>query len=264
MAATEDRDTLGRARLSFAKQQDVDDFVDMLDKFERGEITPDEWRVFRLVRGTYGQRQLGDESMLRIKIPQGILDVRAARGRGRRRRALLARLRPHHHAPEHPAALPQAARRRARDAPARRRRPDDARGVRQLGAQHHRLPVLGGGRRRAVRRDAVCRGADALPAAAPAQRHAAAQVQDRLRGLHPRSHRRGDQRHRLDRARAHRGRADTARLPRHRRRRHRDADPLGQRAVRVPARSARCSTSPRRSSACSTGSATTSTSSATA
>ena len=76
MAATEDRDTLGRARLSFAKQQDVDDFVDMLDKFERGEITPDEWRGFRLVRGTYGQRQLGDESMLRIKIPQGILDVR--------------------------------------------------------------------------------------------------------------------------------------------------------------------------------------------
>src|SRR6188474_1366584 len=76
MAATEDKDTLGRARLSFAKQQDVDDFVDMLDKFERGEITPDEWRGFRLVRGTYGQRQLGDESMLRIKIPQGILDVR--------------------------------------------------------------------------------------------------------------------------------------------------------------------------------------------
>ena len=76
MAATEDRDTLGRARLSFAKQQDVDDFVDMLGKFERGEITPDEWRGFRLVRGTYGQRQLGDESMLRIKIPQGILDVR--------------------------------------------------------------------------------------------------------------------------------------------------------------------------------------------
>ena len=40
MAATEDRDTLGRARLSFAKQQDVDEFVDTLDKFERGEIRP--------------------------------------------------------------------------------------------------------------------------------------------------------------------------------------------------------------------------------
>jgi sulfite reductase (NADPH) hemoprotein beta-component len=75
MAATEDRDTLGRARLSFAKQQDVDDFIDMLGKFERGEVSPDDWRSFRLLRGTYGQRQLGDESMVRIKIPQGVLDV---------------------------------------------------------------------------------------------------------------------------------------------------------------------------------------------
>jgi sulfite reductase (NADPH) hemoprotein beta-component len=75
MAATEDRDTLGRARLSFAKQSDVDEFVDVLAKFERGEIGPDEWRAFRLVRGTYGQRQLTDASMLRVKIPQGVLDV---------------------------------------------------------------------------------------------------------------------------------------------------------------------------------------------
>src|SRR5687768_17254421 len=75
MAAIEDRDTLGRARLSFAKQADVDEFVDVLARFERGEIGPDEWRAFRLVRGTYGQRQLTDASMLRVKIPQGILDV---------------------------------------------------------------------------------------------------------------------------------------------------------------------------------------------
>ena len=38
-------------------------------------IGPDEWRAFRLVRGTYGQRQTTDASMLRVKIPQGILDV---------------------------------------------------------------------------------------------------------------------------------------------------------------------------------------------
>jgi sulfite reductase (NADPH) hemoprotein beta-component len=75
MAAIEDRDTLGRARLSFARQADVDEFVDVLARFERGEIGPDEWRAFRLVRGTYGQRQLTDASMLRVKIPQGILDV---------------------------------------------------------------------------------------------------------------------------------------------------------------------------------------------
>ena len=75
MAATEDRETLGRARLSFAKEADIDEFVNVLSRFERGEIGPDEWRGFRLVRGTYGQRQTGDAQMLRVKIPQGILDV---------------------------------------------------------------------------------------------------------------------------------------------------------------------------------------------
>ena len=75
MAAIEDRDTLGRARLSFAKQADVDEFVEVLGRFERGEIGPDEWRAFRLVRGTYGQRQNIDASMLRVKIPQGVLDA---------------------------------------------------------------------------------------------------------------------------------------------------------------------------------------------
>ena len=75
MAATEDRETLGRARLSFAKAADIDEFVNVLDRFERGEIGPDEWRAFRLVRGTYGQRQAIDAQMLRVKIPQGILDV---------------------------------------------------------------------------------------------------------------------------------------------------------------------------------------------
>ena len=73
MAATEDRDTLGRARLSFADEADIDQFVSMLSRFESGEVGPDEWRMFRLLRGTYGQRQTGDASMLRIKIPQGIL-----------------------------------------------------------------------------------------------------------------------------------------------------------------------------------------------
>jgi sulfite reductase (NADPH) hemoprotein beta-component len=73
MAATEDRETLGRARLSFADEADIDQFVSMLTRFESGEVGPDEWRSFRLLRGTYGQRQMGDASMLRVKIPQGIL-----------------------------------------------------------------------------------------------------------------------------------------------------------------------------------------------
>ena len=73
MAAVDDPKTLGRSRLSFASEEEVDEFVATLEKFERGELTPDQWRAFRLVRGTYTQRQEGDFAMLRVKIPQGIL-----------------------------------------------------------------------------------------------------------------------------------------------------------------------------------------------
>jgi sulfite reductase beta subunit-like hemoprotein len=75
MAPTDDSRTLGRTRLSFAKTSDIDEFALMLDRFERGDITPEEWRKFRLLRGTYGQRQDADAQMLRVKIPQGILDA---------------------------------------------------------------------------------------------------------------------------------------------------------------------------------------------
>ena len=43
----------------------------MLRRFERGEIDAEQWRVYRLGRGAYGQRQPGVH-MLRVKIPQGI------------------------------------------------------------------------------------------------------------------------------------------------------------------------------------------------
>jgi sulfite reductase (NADPH) hemoprotein beta-component len=68
--------TLGRARLSFADTAEIDEFVRVLEAYERGELSPDQWRAFRLVRGTYGQRQSGDVQMIRVKIPQGILDPR--------------------------------------------------------------------------------------------------------------------------------------------------------------------------------------------
>jgi sulfite reductase beta subunit-like hemoprotein len=69
--------SLGRARLSFADVNDIDEFVAVLNRFERGEITGDQWRQFRLVRGTYGQRQPAedDAQMLRVKIPQGVLSA---------------------------------------------------------------------------------------------------------------------------------------------------------------------------------------------
>jgi sulfite reductase (NADPH) hemoprotein beta-component len=71
----DDPKTFGRARLSFADAHDIDEFVATLEQFERGEITPDQWRQFRLVRGTYGQRQAEDAQMLRVKIPQGVLSA---------------------------------------------------------------------------------------------------------------------------------------------------------------------------------------------
>jgi len=73
MAVHDHPTTVGRTRESFAKQSDIDEFVDMLGKYERGEISGDDWRRFRLVRGTYGQRQVEDLHMLRIKAPQGIV-----------------------------------------------------------------------------------------------------------------------------------------------------------------------------------------------
>jgi sulfite reductase beta subunit-like hemoprotein len=67
--------THGRTRLSFASVADIDEFVATLERYERGELTPDQWRAFRLVRGTYGQRQTADAQMLRVKVPQGILNA---------------------------------------------------------------------------------------------------------------------------------------------------------------------------------------------
>jgi sulfite reductase (NADPH) hemoprotein beta-component len=59
----------------FSDPADIDEFVETLEKFERGELTADQFRAFRLVRGVYGQRQDGSQ-MLRVKIPFGRLDQR--------------------------------------------------------------------------------------------------------------------------------------------------------------------------------------------
>jgi len=82
MAAIDDMPTFGRGRLSFADEHDIDEFVDTLARYERGEISADDWRRFRLLRGTYGQRQDGVQ-MLRIKIPQGIVTGDQLRALGR-------------------------------------------------------------------------------------------------------------------------------------------------------------------------------------
>ena len=74
MDAIDDTQTLGRARLDFASEHDIDEFVETLHRFESGELPADQWRRFRLVRGTYGQRQDGVQ-MLRVKAPQGVVSA---------------------------------------------------------------------------------------------------------------------------------------------------------------------------------------------
>ncbi len=73
MSVVDDARTIGRARPTFASEAEIDEFVQTVEKYERGEITPEQWRAYRLVRGTYGQRQAEDAQMLRVKVPQGIL-----------------------------------------------------------------------------------------------------------------------------------------------------------------------------------------------
>jgi sulfite reductase beta subunit-like hemoprotein len=56
----------------FSDTRDIDEFVGKLEAFERGELNPEQFRSFRLLRGVYGQRQM-DVQMFRIKIPYGLL-----------------------------------------------------------------------------------------------------------------------------------------------------------------------------------------------
>jgi sulfite reductase beta subunit-like hemoprotein len=56
----------------FSDKRDIEEFVEKLEAFERGDINSDQFRSFRLLRGVYGQRQ-SDVQMFRIKIPFGRL-----------------------------------------------------------------------------------------------------------------------------------------------------------------------------------------------
>ncbi len=65
---------LASPRRSFADEAEIDAFVSTLARFERGEIDAEQWRAYRVGRGAYSQRQDGPY-MLRVKVPQGILDA---------------------------------------------------------------------------------------------------------------------------------------------------------------------------------------------
>ena len=52
---------------------DIDKFEQMLAGYLAGEIEEDQFRVFRLGNGIYGQRQGGRHQMVRVKVPYGSL-----------------------------------------------------------------------------------------------------------------------------------------------------------------------------------------------
>lgn len=58
----------------FSRPEDVEEFVQVLERFERGELSSEDFRTFRLKRGVYGQRQM-DVNMVRVKFPGGIMSA---------------------------------------------------------------------------------------------------------------------------------------------------------------------------------------------
>ena len=52
---------------------DIDKFEQMLERYLRGDLEEDQFRIFRLNNGIYGQRQGGHNQMVRVKIPYGSL-----------------------------------------------------------------------------------------------------------------------------------------------------------------------------------------------
>jgi sulfite reductase beta subunit-like hemoprotein len=58
---------------SWADEQEIDTFDLFVQRFWRDEITPEEFKRFRLQHGIYGQRQAGAH-MVRVKIPWGGLE----------------------------------------------------------------------------------------------------------------------------------------------------------------------------------------------
>ncbi len=54
-----------------AIRHDIDRFRAMLERYQNGEVDDDVFRVFRLTNGIYGQRQGGQNHMVRVRIPYG-------------------------------------------------------------------------------------------------------------------------------------------------------------------------------------------------
>ena len=261
MSVVDDPKTFGRARLSFASDADIDEFVTTLERYERGEMTPDQWRAFRLVRGTYGQRQADDAQMLRVKIPQGVLtsdQLDALADVGERYSRGFGHITTRQNIQFHFVKLHDVE-------PAMRRLAEAGLTTREACGNSVRnitaCPYAGVA---ADERFDVTPYAEALTRYL--LRHPLSSTLPRkfkiaFEGCAERSHRDRDQRSRLPRG-ARPGRRP--RLPGHCRRRHGDHGDVGAACCTSSCRHPRSCASPKRCCACSRGSATTSTSSATA
>lgn len=75
MSIAEDPVSFHPDRLDFSDESDVDSFVAALEQFEKGELSSDDWKKFRRLRGVYEQRQ-GGRAMIRAKLPGGIAGPR--------------------------------------------------------------------------------------------------------------------------------------------------------------------------------------------
>ncbi|MCA9634963.1 MAG: nitrite/sulfite reductase [Myxococcales bacterium] len=62
----------------YSRAEDVEEFVRILEAYERGEISAEDFRAFRLTRGVYGQRQ-ADVNMIRVKFAGGVMSAAALR-----------------------------------------------------------------------------------------------------------------------------------------------------------------------------------------
>ena len=56
-----------------AQRADIEKFEIQLARYHSGELDPEVFRVYRLTNGIYGQRQGGENQMVRVKIPAGVL-----------------------------------------------------------------------------------------------------------------------------------------------------------------------------------------------
>ena len=74
MSKGRNRQLIKKVRDNWGRPEEVDTFAELEKLYRQKKISEDEFRRFRLQNGAYGSRMQSDFSMIRIKIPSGIID----------------------------------------------------------------------------------------------------------------------------------------------------------------------------------------------